>query len=111
MYPRTGHVYTLREIYNMSELRDSPCLLFNHDGKQGVIQQGHVLVTEFLSVPGIGDTCWTFIRETHEWVPVFMFHSADKPITEYLDLETDLLEMRWWWATPKGFKREQFVGE
>lgn len=108
-----GAVYSLNDIVNCLELRDGPSLGFHYNGKEGVIQDSHLSAEELLSVPGLGDTTWKYIRETNEWIPVFQYHGEIEDLLATVDLEpysdTTFPEHAdlYWWVTPKGFPREQ----
>lgn len=106
--------YTLEEIFKELHLRDSPSLSFWHKDIRGCIQHSHITEEEFLSVPGIKESRWIYIRETHEWIPIFNFDvKVDQPdVTTFTDLEPyedtfNLNNSKCWWATPKGFPRPQ----
>lgn len=112
-YPKAQQTYSLAEI-SVQDLDDSPALGFNHLSIDGCIQDSHVTLEELLSVPGMAESRWTYIRTTHEWIPVFRWAASNpKPIEELVDLETykDCFPSHEnapsWWATPKGFPRDQ----
>lgn len=100
-------VYTLKEITKLY-LRDSPALMCTSNS---AVQDSHITEKELLSVPGIENTKWKYIRETNEWIPIFTYCS-DEPWETYFDSEPyrgccpstngDSL-----WITPKGFPRDQ----
>jgi hypothetical protein len=72
-YAKPQKVYTFREVCELT-LRDSPCLLFwDKEGNRANIQDSHMTREEMLSVPGFADSEWRYIRETHEWIPVFTY--------------------------------------
>ncbi len=114
VYPKRQQSYTAEEIFKVLYLRDSPSLSFRHQGVRGCIQGSHVTVDEILSVPGFKESQWVYIRETHEWIPIFKFNEVvdQPPVTTFVDLELyddkyKLEERDFWWATPKGFPRPQ----
>ena len=111
--PVRGQLYTLREVYNLN-LRDSPHLGVVIDGNSSVVQDSHVTTEEMLSVPGFADTKWEYIRETHEWIPIFRYAKVNPPITDFVDYEPEnsewALKEGGLWVTPKGFTREQYTG-
>lgn len=114
VHPKRYQSYTYKEISEVLYLRDSPALGFYHQGIQGRIQNTHLNEEEMMSVPGMAESKWTYIRETHEWIPIFQFNEkADQPpITTLVDLEPyidiyNLNDDKSWWATPKGFPRTQ----
>lgn len=115
IYPVRNRVYTLEEIYNVLYLRDSPALGFVYKDIPGCIQDSHITQEELLSVPGLKDSKWVYVRETFEWIPIFQFAAitVDQPcISTYVDLEPYDDKYRLnselsWWATPKGFPRSQ----
>lgn len=114
VYPKRGQSYTFEEITKLS-LRDIPSLLFTYKGISGVIQNCHLTYEELLSVPGMKESVWTYERETHEWIPIFHFNTIteQRPITDLIDLEVykppfSAGDGKHWWATPKGFPREQY---
>ena len=119
MKPCIGLVYTLHQILKDLVLLDSPSLLFDLAGpndeqmvlSQHVVQDSHVLPDDLLTIPGFADTKWQYERTTSEWIP--LFHYVDTaPITDFVDMEPeidfDLTEKNVWWATPKGYPREQY---
>lgn len=81
-------------------------------GVDGVIQNSHLTEEQLLSVPGLADTVWQYLRTTHEWIPIFRYVGTTD-LREVLDVELganpdwDRDQRKWWWATPKGFPREQ----
>lgn len=114
MIPKRYQSYTGEEIFKVLDLRDSPSLSFWHQGIRGCIQESHVTAEEILSVPGFKESRWIYIRETHEWIPIFNFDQKanQPPVTTFIDIE--LYDDRYkmdnrdcWWATPKGFPRPQ----
>lgn len=114
VHPVRNKLYTLKEVLTVLYLRDSPGLSFEHEGKRGCIQNSHLTDEELLSVPGIGETQWRYVRETLEWIPLFTYVPTEEHpvITEYVDVEPyvdtwSLCEDDHWWATPKGFPRLQ----
>ena len=120
MHPKTGHVYTLRQVLTELDLRDVPHLQFAYhppgkpDGERAtqVIQISHCTDAELLAQQGLASSRWRFVRETHEWTPLF-YYADTKPITEIVDLEPmrdPYYEHvgRLWWVTPKGLPREQY---
>ena len=109
--PRRGQDYTLQEILKELDLRDSPCLMFDHEGKECCIQYAHVNCEQFLSVPGIASLLWEYERTTHEeWRPIFRHSTGNTPrLLECLDIEPDKNSEGEFWVTPKGFPREQYV--
>ena len=114
MLPKRYQSYTLEQIYKELQLRDSPSLAFTHQDISGCIQNSHLLEEDLLSVPGMKESRWIYIRETHEWIPCFQFDTKAKqpPIDTLVDLESyidtyNLSKGEFWWATPKGFPREQ----
>lgn len=122
-FPRRGQVYTFAQICKL-ELRDSPHLGFDHPHHtlkhvkcQCVIQESHITVEQSLSVPGFASTKWEYIRETHEWIPVFKYVD-ERPITEFVDMEPEvdhpaIVQGRTlgWWVTLKGFPRQQYYAD
>lgn len=114
MLPKRYQSYTLEQIYKELQLRDSPSLAFTHQDIGGCVQNSHLLEEDLLSVPGMKESRWIYIRETHEWIPCFQFDTKAKqpPIDTLVDLESyidtyNLNKGEFWWATPKGFPREQ----
>lgn len=115
IYPKRNQLYTLEEICNVLYLRDSPALNFIYKDIPGCIQDSHITQEELLSVPGIKDSKWVYVRETFEWIPIFQFAAitVDQPcISTYVDMEMykDIYQINKgdsWWATPKGFPRNQ----
>ncbi len=116
VYPKRYQSYSLEEICNVLYLRDGPGLGFTFNGIDGCVQDSHLTVEELLSVPGFKDTQWVYIRETHEWIPVFRYNEKiNQPsIDNFCDLEIyeDKYRLnkpneKFWWCTPKGFPRPQ----
>jgi hypothetical protein len=114
VYPKQYQSYTAEEIFKVLHLRDSPSLSFRHNGIRGCIQESHVTVDEILSVPGFKESKWIYIRETYEWIPIFKFNekAEQPPVTTFVDIEPydDIYQLEggaFWWATPKGFPRQQ----
>lgn len=114
VYPKRYQSYTAEEIFKVLYLRDNPSLSFWHQNIRGCIQQSHMTEEEIFSVPGFKDSKWIYIRETHEWIPIFKFdEKAGQPdVTTFVDLELyedtyNLNDCKCWWATLKGFPRPQ----
>ncbi|BAG41508.1 hypothetical protein [Ralstonia phage phiRSL1] len=111
-YPVRGTNYTLRQILSELTLDDSPSLNFTVLGVDGVIQTSHVTEEQMLSVPYMADTVWQYVRTTREWIPIFTY-VGNGDLREVLDLELWKREEwekdrpKFWWATPKGFPRQQ----
>jgi hypothetical protein len=105
--PRAGELYTLEEITKVLYLRDSPALMMELDGKEGCVQNSHLSDEEILSVPGFAKTWWRFVRETHEWIPVFQWADSTDPreVVVVEPLKDD--PNRYLWIVPKGFPRKQ----
>jgi hypothetical protein len=106
-YPLIGVTYTLEQMYQMN-LGDLPCLQIRD---VGVVQDSHLTEEELLSIPGMKDTHWLFVRTTSELIPVFIYALNNPPYTDFFDAvpykdpyqsTTDLL-----WVTPKGYPRTQ----
>lgn len=117
--PQRGIVYTLAEVLCDLELRDSACLCFyvqdlcypdNRSSTEQVIDYAHLTDDQFLSLPGWGETEWTFAYETNEWVPVFRAVD-DRSIERLCHIEPyvdrDLHGMNHMWVIPRGFDRPQ----
>lgn len=105
-YPRRGVIYTLRDILEKLQLDDSPFLYC--DG--GVIQTSHVTNEQLLSVPGMAETRWEYLRTTSEWIPLFL--SVDSSGTVPVDVEPNTdpdAKPGSLWITPRGFPRKQYV--
>ncbi|WOL24507.1 hypothetical protein fHeYen902_161 [Yersinia phage fHe-Yen9-02] len=117
-YPRPNNQYTLLEILTELDLKDTPCLSFKHSDARGefepAIQDSHVTEEQLLSIEGLADTHWKYIRTTDEWIPVFVWaKDNERPITDFIDIaeEIDPYESKdknGFWCTPKGFPREQY---
>jgi hypothetical protein len=108
VYPRRGVVYTLRQILEDLDLDDGPSLGFNSEFGHAVIQNSHVTDAQLLSVPGLADTRWRYVRTTHEWIPVFEA-TDDAAVCACVDVSKDydeLMQCDDIWVTPKGFPRE-----
>lgn len=117
-YPQRGQVYTLKEIENDLELRDSPFLRFvpqkvRYVGMPAgvqVIQQSHI--ANLSELEGWADTKWSFVRETDEWIP--LFRAVDDAAIEALCvIEPDVSEFRsdnTLFIYPKGTECKQYDG-
>lgn len=111
--PKMGAILTLKEL-EMLDLPDSPCLEFRFKGIVGWVQNSHITQEDFLSNENFNSTKWRYQYTTREWIPVFIYVD-DRPINQFLDLELMDREKNYtpdedpdtWWATPKGFPREQ----
>ncbi|UAW96754.1 hypothetical protein pEaSNUABM22_00267 [Erwinia phage pEa_SNUABM_22] len=99
-YPQRGRVYTLKEIENELELRDSPFLRFvpqkvrllgEKEAGIQVIQQSHL--ANLSDVEGWADTKWAYVRETEEWIPLFRAVD-DAEIEALCVIEPDTSEFR-----------------
>lgn len=84
-YPVQGQTYTLAEIQELY-LRDAPFLRFYHNDKLVVVQtlSGSV-ETACEDNPKLLESKWTYIRETHEWIPLFNY-AGEEPVTEYVQI-------------------------
>lgn len=113
-YPVRGNAYSLREVLEQLHLDDSPSLMFKVAGSDvySVLQNVHLTQEELLSVAGFADTKWTYIRTTHEWIPIFHYCEPNNPITNFVDIEPEVdfngRECTDKWVTPKGFPLEQY---
>lgn len=74
-HPVRGSVYTLKEIEKDLYLRDSPFLFFDAEGRK-VIQTSHGS-GDLSDYEEWADIRFTFIRETHEWIPLFNVVAED----------------------------------
>jgi hypothetical protein len=116
IYPRPGSVYTLNMILKDLTLDDTPHLNFWYNNLRSVIQTSHTTDEELLSIPEFGLTEWKYIRTTSEWIPIFEYASDDEAsILKFIDIEpyVDKYEVEpnpTYWATPKGFPRDQHTG-
>jgi hypothetical protein len=106
MWPKSGNVYTARNIETVLTLRDTPFYRFDFQSRLCVLQTSHVGPSDLLSIPGFAETRWRFEGETREWIPLFRYVSP-APITDFVDIEHDIEADDEYWATPKGFPREQ----
>lgn len=113
-YPVRGLVYSAKQIETDLKLDDSAHYMFLLDKRRGVIQNSHLSVADLLSVPGMADTRWRYLRTTNEWIPLFEYAGEHDALRAVLDLEhgKDFITGKddgHWWATPKGFPRSQEV--
>lgn len=114
IYPLRNQVYSYKQIAKELELRDSPFLCFYYQNKEGVIQTSHLTEEQLESVSGMLDTQWKYIRETHEWIPIFNYTGPIESLLAVIDLEPyddktfPERNDTTWWATPKGFPRKQY---
>lgn len=77
MQPVVGHVYTTKQIDNDLKLRDGAHLgFYNMQGEKDVVQDSHLAVN-ISTLPGWADLRWTYLRETHEWIPIFQIIAED----------------------------------
>lgn len=87
--PVKGRVYTTGQIDNALDLRDSPNLgFYNIDKEKDVVQDSHLAVN-LSTLPGWNHLRWTFIGETHEWIPLFQIVEEDEPKLLKLLRESD----------------------
>lgn len=99
-YPRRGQVYSLKEIENELELRDSPFLRFvpqkvryEHEACAGIQVIQTSSVANLSDIEGWADTQWSYVRETEEWIP--LFRAVDDAAIEALCvIEPDTSEFR-----------------
>jgi hypothetical protein len=110
-HPIKGWAYTLREILEELDLDDSPSLLVALNGRCGPVQDSHLTDKQLLSVPGIAETRWEYIRTTHEWIPCFTYVGEVDVIKACIQwepyLKFDKTDSGAWWITPVGFPRQQ----
>ena len=114
--PRSNQIYTLEEVVNVLYLRDSPALFIPGIG---CIQDSHLQMgcEGMLTVPGLKETKWRYIRETTEWIPIFgAVEDAENMAlvmagVDYEPYDKENLgcgandDLNW--VTPKGFPRPQ----
>lgn len=116
--PVSRHIYTLDQIVNELNLKDSPHLCFTAPNVNGVkvesvVQTSHMLLEDLLKVPGFGETKWRYIRTTSEWIPLFDYVGSE-PMSEFLDMEEYLDPYLNFgdepaiFSVPKGYPREQY---
>lgn len=112
-FPRAGQTFTTAQVCAMAAngiLRDSPFFNVQIDGVWQVVQTSHCLYADLIRLPGWRDATWRFIRETHEWIPIF--HLASGDVLAMVDHETDLgvlAKLGDLWVTPKGLPRKQWA--
>lgn len=111
-YPQRGVSYTLLYIMTQLELRDSPFLMFRHEGRWITIQDSHCTDEEFLSNPAFANVQWTYQYETSEWCPIFHLtegQSLDGLVTvePSRDYFTGEIEPNEFWAIPTHCPRQQ----
>ncbi len=110
--PTRGTVYTFEQICNLY-LRDSPHLKFIHNNIEGVVQTSHVTEEELLRNEKFKNSKWRYIRETDEWIPIFVYSEENsQDITEIADLTISQYGRQYsnndyWWATPKDHPRPE----
>ena len=111
--PRPGQVYSSQEIIKDLSLRDSPFFKFMFGDHSVVIQTSHMTDEQLLSVEGFASVPWKYIRETHEWIPIF--HCVDQDaILRLVNIEEstdDFDDGDKYWVTLVGHHREQYNGE
>lgn len=128
-YPVSGQVYTLRQVFNDLELRDSPSLALSVilDGKivRTVINDSHVGDCWVESAPGAAESQWKYLRETDEWIPCFVHCGTPEQAMQFVDTELENVDAyhlallaegfvsrdypeRGAWTVPKGFPRAQY---
>ena len=105
--PMSGKTYKLSQVFDL--------YLYSHPHFQirdvGVVQNSHINAEELLSIDGIADTNWTYLRTTNELIPVFQYSFDNPSYLGFFDTEPyknsmypeDDLQ----WVTPKGFPRKQ----
>ena len=84
-YPRSGQIYTLDEVLQLY-LRDSPHLMFHHNGHDVVIQNYGAEYQLCVDNPLIANSKWEYRYETSEWIPIFRY-KGDHPITDIVTVE------------------------
>lgn len=113
-FPEHGDIFTAREVFELP-LRDSPSfgITVAHDPDVGYddppIQDSHTTVTDLLSVPGFAESKWRFIKETHEWIPMFDFVGTAEEALAFVDVHkvwNSTFECYEWWVLPKGHPRD-----
>lgn len=82
--PKAGEVYTLKQINTEMYLRDSPHLEFTLNDARFPIQDSHLETSMSEAVPDMADSKWKYIRETHEWIPIFIY-VGERPIEEMVE--------------------------
>ena len=84
IHPVRGAVYTVAQIDNNLILRDSPFhYFFDEAGEKQVVQTSH-MANDLSDLPGFADIRFTFIRETDEWIPLFVV--VDEDNSKFRDL-------------------------
>ena len=104
--PIQQNVYSLRDIIDTLELRDSPFLMVSIHGYQVPIQTNSLSDEDILSVPGVENTEWLYLRTTEEWIPVFL-SVDDTAIMQCIDYKRSIDTNGYWWVTFKGFSIPQ----
>lgn len=104
--PRQNQTYTLAEIEQFLQLKDSPCLMILVDGRYAPIQDSHYTADDRLATEGWKETEWTYKYTTSEWIPVF--YSANDSVRDLLDIVK--MEAQYdgddeYWIVPKAFPR------
>lgn len=105
--PVAQQVYSYKEILDL-DLRDIPFLFIWHDDAEAVVQLSHLHIEELLKNEKWANSQWRYIRETHEWIPIFKFVGNDyKDLVEIEPCAYSHWSEKEFWVTPKGFPREQ----
>lgn len=105
-YPVKQQVYTYQEIVKDLYLRDTPFLLVFINDTEQVIQTAYVHPDELLKNEKWANSTWRYIRETHEWIPIF---KITKETEAYLSEIVNWVEdenyphENIYTVTPKGF--------
>lgn len=117
MHPVKNNVYSLHTIVNVMELEDCPSLNIIINGVSASIQNAHFTWGQLLEVQGWSELKFTFIRTTHEWVPIFNIIPADNDkvlelVSHELVLDSNSLPVEGqYWVVPKAFPREQYYAK
>ena len=107
--PKVSNVYTLAEIVEL-DLRDSPCLMFDYEGERCSIQDSHFDYTPVWKSAPWADIRFKYIRETHEWIPIFRVVEEDlEKLIALLDIEPSTCNFSddAYWVVPKAYPRSQ----
>lgn len=101
---RSGHPYP-NAIFSFLEINDlvlgdTPCLLVPVGSQSYPIQDGHVSVEQMLSVPGIKESMWRYIRTTMEGIPIFISMHTEEECLQWIDIS---ITSDGYCVSPKGF--------
>lgn len=105
--PVRGQAYSLAQMERLY-LRDAPFLMIKIESEYYPVQTSHVSGAELLNSEGWAETMWKYIRETHEWIPIFYAENSES-VSSLVDIEKyHTFDQESYWVTPKAFPRKRY---